>query len=59
MAKTSRDETLRRLEQEFPGYGFAEHKGYGTAAHRLAIQTLGYSAVHRLSFQIHTPANLG
>ena len=54
MAKTSRDEALRRLEQEFPGYGFAEHKGYGTAAHRQAIQILGYSAVHRLSFQIHS-----
>jgi ribonuclease HII len=50
LAKTSRDALLRELELIYPGYGFASHKGYGTQAHREAIQQLGVSPVHRLSF---------
>ena len=52
LAKTSRDALLRELELVYPGYGFASHKGYGTQAHREALQRLGVSPVHRLSFAL-------
>ena len=51
LAKTSRDELCRTLELQYPGYGFARHKGYGTAAHLKAIQELGVSPAHRRSFR--------
>jgi ribonuclease HII len=51
LAKTRRDAILCELDEHYPGYGFADHKGYGTAAHRLAIQILGPSPEHRLSFR--------
>jgi ribonuclease HII len=50
IAKVMRDRALKRLDQEFPGYGFALHKGYGTQKHRTAIELLGPSPHHRLSF---------
>jgi ribonuclease HII len=50
-AKTTRDALLCDYERQYPGYGFAAHKGYGTAAHRLAMQRLGLSPIHRRSFQ--------
>ena len=50
LAKTSRDALLLDLDQDYPGYGFARHKGYGTARHRAAIGELGYSPVHRRTF---------
>ncbi len=50
LAKTARDALLKELDQVYPGYGFARHKGYGTQAHREALQSLGPSPVHRLSF---------
>ncbi len=50
LAKTARDELLCGLEAEYPGYGFALHKGYGTAAHREAIARLGPCPIHRLTF---------
>jgi ribonuclease HII len=50
LAKTTRDALLCDFERQYPGYGFASHKGYGTAAHRLAIQRLGLSPIHRRSF---------
>ncbi len=50
LAKTARDELLLSLEEEYPGYGFARHKGYGTAAHRQALQVKGPCPLHRLSF---------
>lgn len=53
LAKTARDKILCQLEQEYPGYGFAAHKGYGTSAHIQSIRRLGYSETHRHSFQIH------
>jgi ribonuclease HII len=53
LAKTSRDALLRKLDLTYPGYGFAAHKGYGTKAHREALQRLGLSPVHRLSFTFH------
>ena len=50
LAKVSRDREMVALEQHYPGYGFAGHKGYPTAEHRQAIATIGVSAVHRRSF---------
>jgi ribonuclease HII len=49
-AKVSRDAYMRALEDAYPGYGFALHKGYGTAAHRAALAAHGPSPVHRMSF---------
>jgi ribonuclease HII len=49
-AKVSRDALMVEAGEKYPGYGFAAHKGYGTAAHRQAIERLGPSAVHRMSF---------
>jgi len=50
VAKVSRDRILRALDAEYPGYGFAEHKGYPTEAHLAAIARLGVSPAHRRSF---------
>ncbi len=50
VAKVTRDRLLVRYEQEYPGYGFAGHKGYGSEAHRGAIARLGLSTIHRRSF---------
>ena len=52
LAKTARDAVLRELDLTYPGYGFAAHKGYGTFAHRKALQRLGVCPVHRLSFAL-------
>jgi len=50
IAKVTRDRLMDELDQVHPGYGFAQHKGYGTEEHREAILRLGRSAVHRDSF---------
>jgi ribonuclease HII len=50
LAKTARDEFMVQLGQLFPCYGFDQHKGYGTAHHRAAIEEIGPSIVHRRSF---------
>ncbi len=50
LAKTHRDALMRDLDGKHPGWGFALHKGYGTAAHRSALEHLGASPVHRLSY---------
>lgn len=50
LAKTSRDAVMLKKDQQFPGYGFAAHKGYGTVAHRQAIAHLGATSIHRLTF---------
>lgn len=50
LAKTARDALMIELDQQYPGYGLAAHKGYGTPAHRDAIAKLGPSPIHRLSF---------
>ena len=52
LAKTTRDALMRRYEDEFPGYGFGDHKGYCTQAHRDAIRRLGPCAIHRRSFTL-------
>lgn len=50
LAKVWRDKVLCELEELYPGYGFAAHKGYPTASHLRALDTLGVSPVHRRSF---------
>ncbi len=50
LAKVSRDRLMPQLDAEYPGYGFAVHKGYGTAAHIAKIKELGPCPCHRLSF---------
>jgi ribonuclease HII len=50
IAKTHRDALMRRLDALHPGYGLAEHFGYGTRAHMLALARLGPSPIHRRSF---------
>jgi ribonuclease HII len=52
IAKTERDGMMEALDREYPGYGFATHKGYGTPEHRQALKKLGLSAVHRKSFPV-------
>lgn len=52
LAKTARDAQLVALNDDFPDYGFAAHKGYGTARHRAAIAQLGPCAQHRRSFAL-------
>jgi ribonuclease HII len=59
LAKVTRDRQMRELDARFPGYGFAEHKGYGTAKHLAAIEKLGACAVHRRSFAPLKPAEPG
>ncbi len=50
LAKTARDADCLRLEALYPGYGFAQHKGYPTKAHLAALQKLGPCPEHRRSF---------
>lgn len=50
IAKVVRDRWMARQHRRFPGYGFAQHKGYGTKAHLEALDRLGPCAVHRLSY---------
>jgi ribonuclease HII len=51
VAKVERDRLMRALEQDFPGYGFACHKGYGTLQHRETLAQMGPSSIHRLSWR--------
>ncbi|MEM9253948.1 MAG: ribonuclease HII [Pseudomonadota bacterium] len=50
LAKVQRDGELVALEERYPGYGFAAHKGYPTARHLQALRALGVTPVHRRSF---------
>lgn len=50
LAKVSRDDVMLRMAEEYPGYGFEVHKGYGTKAHYEALRTLGPSPIHRRTF---------
>ena len=51
IAKVSRDRFMERMEERYPGWEFATHVGYSTPEHRAAIEKLGVSPLHRLSFQ--------
>lgn len=50
IAKVARDKYMSEQDMIYPGYGFASHVGYGTAKHRAAIEKLGVTPLHRLSF---------
>ncbi len=50
IAKVWRDEMMRELDKEYPQYGFAVHKGYGTAKHHAALKQYGASPIHRMTF---------
>ena len=50
IAKTARDAWMIRLDEQFPGYGFARHKGYGSPEHLRALRELGPCPEHRTSF---------
>jgi ribonuclease HII len=51
LAKTGRDALMTEFDREYPWYGFARHKGYGTAAHRKALEQHGPCALHRFNFR--------
>jgi len=51
IAKVTRDRMMMEYDQQYPGYGFAEHKGYGCASHLSAIATLGPCPIHRKTFR--------
>ena len=57
LAKVSRDALMRAWDGVYEGYGFAEHKGYGTKAHLSAIATRGYCDIHRKSFALKARQN--
>ena len=50
LAKVTRDHMMAEYDEIYPGYGFAKHKGYGTAAHIQALKELGPCPIHRRSF---------
>jgi ribonuclease HII len=50
IAKVTRDRLMNELDGKFPGYGFAQHKGYGTEEHRDAVLRLGRTPQHREMF---------
>jgi len=50
VAKVTRDRMMIELEEDLPGYAFARHKGYGTRLHREALEKLGVTREHRVSY---------
>ena len=52
IAKTTRDAFMRELDEQYPGFGLGQNKGYGTQVHRSALKRLGYSPVHRKTFSL-------
>jgi len=60
VAKVTRDRLMVAFDCQFPGYGFAAHKGYGTRRHREALAQLGPTPIHRMSWrplQTYTPSD--
>ncbi len=51
LAKVTRDREMIELDAQYPGYGLAKHKGYPTKAHVEALNTLGVTPIHRMSFK--------
>ena len=51
IAKVTRDRLMLDAHAQWPGYGFAAHKGYGTKAHMAAVRKLGPCPIHRLTFK--------
>ena len=56
MAKVTRDREMVILDKQYPGYGFAKHKGYGTKQHYEALRLLGNTPIHRRSFRLKREA---
>lgn len=50
LAKVSRDEEMIVMDKKYPGYGFAQHKGYPTKQHIIALERLGICAIHRRTY---------
>lgn len=50
IAKVARDKEMCELDKQYPQYGFAQHKGYPTKQHRLALQKYGVTPIHRRSY---------
>jgi ribonuclease HII len=50
IAKVTRDRIMEEFDRVYPGYGFAQHKGYGTGIHMSCLRRLGPSPIHRLYF---------
>lgn len=59
IAKVERDIELERLDKLHPGYGFADHKGYGTKQHQNALKKLGASPIHRMTYKPLQPFVVG
>lgn len=57
LAKVYRDRLMREYDKEYPQYGFAKHKGYGTKDHIEALRTFGPSPIHRKTFITHFVTN--
>ena len=51
LAKTARDAEMKALDERYPGYGFAHHKGYSTPEHLAALKAFGPCEIHRRSFE--------
>jgi ribonuclease HII len=51
IAKVTRDRLMVEMDRDYPGYGFAEHKGYGTVSHLKCLQEKGQCPLHRRSFR--------
>lgn len=56
VAKVIRDDMMNKFDEEYPGYGFSQHKGYGTKAHMESLRRLGPCKIHRKSFRPVTVA---
>jgi ribonuclease HII len=59
IAKVTRDRIMIEMDQQYPEYGFAKHKGYGTKEHLAAIRKYGPCEIHRRSFRMPTVADTG
>ncbi|MPZ25719.1 MAG: ribonuclease HII [Micromonosporaceae bacterium] len=59
LAKVTRDRIMVELAEEYPGYGFAEHKGYATPEHSAALERYGPCAIHRFSYANVSSDRLG
>jgi ribonuclease HII len=55
LAKTYRDDLMKQLHNEFPDYNWAKNKGYPTVEHRKAIERVGATKYHRMTFQLVDP----
>jgi len=58
VAKVARDRFMTKAGESYPAYGFADHKGYGTARHRAALEAVGACPLHRSSFLPTRPSQL-